>query len=441
MIIQFSFNNYKTFKDRTVLNLIASNYDKDTNEEENIIHIDKYNLRLLKSSVIFGANASGKSKFIDAITFFKSYIQSSSKETQKGEPIAVIPFKLNEASPDRSSDFEMIFILNGIIYRYGFEATRSKIIAEWLYVRSKSKEEELFYRTLQKFEVNEKKLDKALPLIKSELVRDNALLISVLAQFNDALASSIILYFESINCVSGLREMEYKNNSILKVRDNPEKKGQILELLKIADFGIEDIRFEDIASIFPEKDKVKIQELQKLMSDVDSHAFSSVRTTHKVFNDKNEITGSIEFLMNAEESEGTQKYFYLTGLILDALENGTILFVDELDSKLHPNLVCKIVSLFNSNITNPKNAQLIFNTHDTNLLSSGLFRRDQIWFIDKDRYGASKLYSLADFKTSSVRKNESFEDNYIRGKYGATPFLGEFEEITRKILAEDGKAK
>ena len=100
-----------------------------------------------------------------------------------------------------------------------------------------------------------------------------------------------------------------------------------------------------------------------------------------------------------------------------------------MDSKLHPNLVCKIVSLFNSKVNNPKNAQLLFNTHDTNLLSSGLFRKDQVWFTEKNRYGEAKLYSLADFKANEVRSTEAFEENYIRGKYGAIPFLGDFDKL------------
>lgn len=137
----------------------------------------------------------------------------------------------------------------------------------------------------------------------------------------------------------------------------------------------------------------------------------------------------MHFSLKDDESSGTRKFFALIGLILKTIDKGSVLFVDELDSKLHPNLVCKIVSFFNSKKLNPNNAQLIFNTHDTNLLSSGLFRRDQIWFTQKDKYGATKLYSLADFKTDEVRKNEAFEDNYIRGKYGAVPFLGDFEDI------------
>ena len=128
-------------------------------------------------------------------------------------------------------------------------------------------------------------------------------------------------------------------------------------------------------------------------------------------------------------SAGTQKYFALAGPILEALANGTTLIIDELDAKLHPNLVHKIIEIFNSEKSNPNNAQLIFNTHDTNLLSCGVFRRDQIWFVEKNRYGSAQLYSLADFKTDVVRKNDIFEKNYIAGRYGAIPYLGDFDKL------------
>ena len=148
---------------------------------------------------------------------------------------------------------------------------------------------------------------------------------------------------------------------------------------------------------------------------------------------------NVNFSLDDDESSGTRKYFALTGPILDVIENGYTLVIDELDSKLHPNLVCRIVSLFNSKELNTKNAQLIFNTHDTNLLSTGLFRRDQIWFTDKNKYGEAKLYSLADFKSDEVKKNEPFEENYIRGKYGAIPFLGFFENLNNLLTQNENE--
>jgi AAA15 family ATPase/GTPase len=438
MIIQFHFSNYKTFRERALLNMAASNYDKDTNEDDNIITVEKRGLRIVKSTVIYGPNASGKSKFIDAITFFRRFIIESSKGSQEGESINVEPFRLNSESNSNPSDFEMTFMIKNVIYRYGFEVTRRNIIAEWLYFRPAKKEIELFYRTEQSFEFDETRLSKAKPLITEGLVRNNSLLLSVLAQFNDSTAIDILNYFRSINCVSGLEERGYKNSSISKVKDDDLKRKQIVELLRSADLGIQDLRYEDIYELLDDKGKKLMLEFKETVGESDPHLLANIRTKHQVFDKDNRPDGFVEFNMSTEESNGTQKYFYFAGLILDALEQGMVLFVDELDSKLHPNLVCKIVSLFNSKTTNPKNAQLIFNTHDTNLLSSGIFRRDQIWFISKDSFGASKLYSLADFKTDTVRKNESFEENYIRGKYGATPFLNEFEQITEQILTDNG---
>ena len=438
MIIQFNFGNYKTFKDKASLSLLASNYDKDTNEVDNVISLDKRGLRVLKSAVVFGSNASGKSKFIDAITFFKSFIINSSRDTQDGDEIGIKPFLLNSESVNSPSEFEMIFLFKSVIYRYGFEVTRDQVVAEWLYCRPTKKEIELFYRTEQSFEFHKERLSKAAPLIAEGLIRKNSLLLSVLAQFNDVTAIDILNYFRSVNCVSGLEEWDYKNSSIEKVKDDPHKRKQIVELLKSADLGIQDLRYEDLYEKADGKLKAALSKFKESYGDRDPYLLSMIRTTHQIFDNENRPVGVVEFSMLGEESHGTQKYFYFAGLILDTLEEGMVLVVDELDSKLHPNLVCKIVALFNSKITNPNNAQLIFNTHDTNLLSSGLFRRDQIWFISKNSYGASKLYSLAEFKTDTVRKNEPFEENYIRGKYGATPFLNEFEEITKQILNNNG---
>ncbi|AZA88701.1 ATP-binding protein [Chryseobacterium shandongense] len=439
MIIQFNFSNYKTFKDKVTLNMVASNYDKDTNEYDNVINNDKLSLRLLKSSVIYGPNAGGKSKFIDAITFFQQFILKSSKDSQEGEKINVQPFRLNSRSAKDVSEFEMTFIIDKTIYRYGFEVNQEIVTAEWLYYRPAKKEIELFYRTGQSIEFDKKRLDKVSLILDFDILRKNSLMLSVLAQFNSDKAIIILNYFRTMNCISGLVERGYRGSSITKVKEDENKRKQIIDLLRSADLGIEDLRYVNLIETFDNKTQKSIADIQDKVNDIDPHMFASIATKHQVYDDDNNPDGFVEFSMSEEESNGTQKYFYLAGLILDALEQGMILIVDELDSKLHPNLVAKIVSLFNSKITNPKNAQLIFNTHDTNLLSSGIFRRDQIWFISKDRYGASKLYSLADFKTDTVRKKEPFEENYIRGKYGATPFLNEFNYITEQILNNNGK--
>lgn len=443
MLIQFSVRNFRTFKEKATLSLIASNYDKETRETENISDKNIYNLRILKSAVVYGANASGKSKFIEALMFMKNFAIKSSKESQKGEEIDVEPFKLNSESEKQPSEFEVIFLYKNEMFRYGFEVDKNKIVSEWLYHKPKTKEVELFYRDLQKFDTHTRNFPKGATLVREDLIRNNALLLSVAAQFNDATCESIIEWFKNLKTISGLKEEGYQGYTMGKTK-NSKHKERILELLKAADLGILDIKFEmlDVTKLPKEMPKELREMILKQSKEDKAEFFSDILTTHKKFDNTKKLIGNTNFSLDDDESFGTRKFFALTGPVLDAIENGYTLVVDELDSKLHPNLVCKIVSLFNSQKLNPKNAQLIFNTHDTNLLSSGLFRKDQVWFTEKDKYGEAKLYSLADFKSDMVRKNEAFEDNYIRGKYGAVPFLGFFDNLIQKnLLSQDENEK
>ena len=435
MIIQFSTGNFSTFKDRVTLSLVASNYDKETRETENVIFNEKYKLRNLKSAVIYGANASGKSKFIEALMFMKSFAINSSKDSQTGDEIDVDPFRLNTESIKLPSEFEVVFLYDNIQYRYGFEVNKQKVVAEWLYQKPKTKEIELFYRDEQGFDIHPRNFKKGSIAVKEGLVRDNALLLSLAAQLNDEIAINVINWFKSLKTISGLREEGYQGYTMSRTKE-PNTKLRILELLKAADIGIQDIKLEllDIDKLPKDLPKEFRDRIIKESKEENSEIVSDVLTTHKQFDSNKKHINNVNFSMDDDESSGTRKFFALTGPIIDVLENGYILVVDELDSKLHPNLVCKLVSLFNSKELNPKNAQLIFNTHDTNLLGSGLFRRDQIWFTEKDKFGSAKLYSLSDFKTDSVRKNEAFEENYIRGKYGSVPYLGFFESLTFKNL-------
>lgn len=435
MLLQFSIKNFKTFKDKATLSLIASNYDKDTREEDNIVFNDTYRIRLLKSAVIYGANASGKSKLLDAFVFMTYFVINSSKDSQKGETIEVEPFKLSTQTENEPSEFEIIFVHKNILFRYGFEVTSKRIISEWLYYKPKTKEVELFYREGNTFNIHDRNFTKGNAVYKEGLVRDNALLISVAAQFNEIMAINVLEWFKSLKF-----NREFNYNLTMEKTDNPENKIRILELIKVADLGIQDIELQklDIDRLPKSMSKEVKDKIINEVRDKSKILITDIITKHKKYNADLQLVDNINFSLDDHESSGTRKFFTLTGLILDVLENGYTLVVDELDSKLHPNLVCKIVSLFNSQEFNKKNAQLIFNTHDTNLLSSGLFRRDQIWFTNKNKYGEASLYSLADFKSDEVRKTEPFEENYIRGKYGAVPFLGFFDNL-KFLLTENEK--
>lgn len=429
MLWQFTVKNYKTFKDKATLSLIASSYDKKTREAENIYLDEVLNKRILKSAVVYGANASGKSTLVNAIAFMRLFVLRSSKG-QQGDSIEVDPFRLNVATENKPSEFEVIFSFNHVLYRYGYETTQEEIISEWLYYKPKTKEVELFYRDGDQIDFHESLFAKGKMVATQGLVRKNALLVSVAAQFNEEQATAVINWFRNLRVISTLREYYSQRFTINRTKKTDDKQ-KLLTLLKDADFGIQDIEVElmtedTIPSHYPPSLR------NKLIADLKEgniERVNDILLSHRKYGKGNEYVHNVPFSLDKDESSGTQKYFNLLGPILDVLENGQVLVVDELDAQLHPNLLCRIISLFHSTEMNHKNAQLIFNTHDTNLLDSGLFRRDQIWFTDKDKYGAAKLYSLADFSSEEVRKNEAFEKNYIKGKYGAVPYFGSIDTL------------
>jgi AAA15 family ATPase/GTPase len=399
MLLQFSIKNFKSFKTKATLSLIASNYDKDTREDENIYTEEKFGVRLLKSAVIYGANASGKTNMIDALAFMRSFAINSSKGSQEGEKIDVQPFRLSEETESEPCEFEVIFLFNNILFRYGFEVTQQKVVAEWLYYKPKTKEVELFYREDNNFNTHERSFTRGKTVAKEGLVRDNALLISVAAQFNEEIATTVLDWFKRLKILSGLNESGYQE-SIMSRTEESTYKSKILELLKVADLGIQDIELQklDVDNLPKEMPKDVKDAIIRKVNDKKAKVILEVLTTHKKYDSNKKAISNVIFSLD-DESSGIRQFFALAGPILDVIENGYTLVVDELDSKLHPNLGYKVVSLFNSKEFNKKNAQLIFNTHDTNLLSSGVFRRDQVWFTNKDKYGKAKLYSLAGFKS------------------------------------------
>jgi hypothetical protein len=429
MLIRFTVQNFKTFKERVELSMVASNYDK-FRKDENVVELPDSNLKLLKSAVVYGANASGKSKLMEAFIYMRSLALTSSKDTQKGEAIDVDPFRLDTFSEQKPTEFEVTFTYQNEQYRYGFQVTTREVVSEWLYHKPNTKELELFSRDGQAFKIHPKNFSTGKKLQKENFVRENALMLSAAAQWNDVTAGKVLDWFRSLKVISGIEQDAYAGFTISR-SNSPEHKQKHIDFLQSADIDIQDISFEklDIARLPGDLDKNIRESLERRVREAKEDLFSDVLLAHKQYNEKNEHVSNVNFSLNDDESSGTRRVFFLSGPILDAISNGYTLVVDELDSNLHPNLVCKIVNIFNSKELNPNNAQLIFNTHDTNLLDANIFRRDQIWFTEKNRYGEVSLFSLADFKTSHVRKEHNFEKNYISGRYGGVPYLADFNRL------------
>lgn len=427
MLIRFTVRNYKSFREPAEWSLLAS--PDTTREADNVVEVPEFGLRLLRSAVVYGANASGKSKLVQAMMFMRDFVRDSSRETQKGDSIPVEPFRLSTVTEHEPSELEVVFLYEQVLYRYGFTATTTHIVAEWFYYRPKTKEVELFYRDEQGIRLHKFRFSGIIQsLVTGNNVRENALLLSIASQFNNPIAVHALKWFsDKLGNISGLNMG--KENSTAKAKD-PLQKKRMLDLLQQADLAIQDVEVEipNNERIFTYKRYLEALVSKNydisygLGSPLDS--YTSVRTVRYLYNSDNLPTGTVQFSMTADESSGTERFFYLTGLLLDALDEGMVLFADELDSRLHPNLVAQLIALFNSRTLNPNNAQLLFNTHNSNLLDKSTFRRDQIWFIQKDQFGASTLYSLGDF--TGVKKDGQYEDNYLRGKYGAIPILGNF---------------
>lgn len=415
MLIQFSVGNFKSFKNIVTFSLLATS--RKEHEENTFVAKDK--LRLLKNAVIYGANASGKTNLIQAMRFMRFFVLFSTKDVT--DKIKVTRFKLSTETENQPSTFEIIFLHEGIRYRYGFQADREKIHREWLFYVPKRKETRLFLREGNDFTIGTHfKEGKGL----KDKTRQNALFLSVVAQFNGPLSTKVFQWFRKFKVLTALTDTSYLDFTLKKLQD-PEFKNEIMKFTKFADLGIEDVGLEET--------KMKIEDLpeeikSKLKSD-DELIDVSVNAFHKKYDTENKAVGLEKFDFALEESAGTKKFFAISAPILDTLKKGNVLVIDELDSKLHPILIKFLIELYNSRENNPNNAQLVFVSHNTNLFNRTIFRRDQIWLTEKNSYGATDLYSLVEYK---VRNDASFEKDYMAGKYGAIPLIREANSLFKR---------
>jgi len=441
MLIEFSVGNFRSFKDPVTLSMVAAKI-KARNKQLNQNNIfQSKNIQLLKSAALYGANASGKSNLFRAFAFMKHFVLSST-ESNSEDTIDVEPFLLNVATRAQPSYFEAVFVINGIRYRYGFEASEHDIHSEWLF-RTNKREAELFWREHSSIEIKSGfKEGKGL----EHRTRSNVLFLSVVDQWNGEIAKSIITWFKQAGIISGIQDKAYLGFTVDKFVDDLSMRKKIQEYMQQMDLGVSSIAAERLPGIPKElQDAIKRmdeseipQEIREALDDNDQWFTASVKLRHPQFDESGLRVQEIEFDFETQESEGTKKAFALSGPIIHTLAEGLVLFVDELDARLHPLMTKHIIQLFNSTKTNPHNAQLIFATHDTNLLDRNCFRRDQIWFAEKDRFGNSDLYSLVEYKrTNTVRNDASYEADYIAGKYGAIPFIG---NISFLIEDQNGEA-
>ena len=417
ILLRFSLENYRSFTTRKSISFIPASI-KDS-PITNVMNLENH--KYLRTSAIYGANSSGKSNLIKAMGTMKLIVRSSVK-INKGDELPYDPFLLHYKKNNKPTLFEAEFLVDGILYRYGFTYTKDEICDEWL-IRNNSK---LYLRTVEGIGVNEELFPEGKDL--EERTNSNRLFLSVVGQLGGDISNSIVNFFSTgMNVISGLETDDYRVFTQVVLKDQMEGHLEIINFFNKLQLGFSNLKTtehvfdaSEIPADIPRALKNSI--IKKLSGKKSIDVFSS----HGIYDDSGKKVATQDFVFEKMESEGTQKIFDLAGPIFDTINNGAVLIVDELDAKMHPLISQELVSLFNSPIHNPNGAQLIFTTHDTNLLSSRLLRRDQIWFTEKDLQERTDLYNIMQILLpdgTKPRGDGNLERNYIRGRYGAIPYI------------------
>ena len=414
MLVEFRVENFRSLREEQVLSLVASK-DKTHMDTHTVSTGLKAAPSVLRSAAIYGANASGKSNLIKALQYMRGVVAESATVIQPGQTFAVQPFRLDAQSAKEPTAFEVTFIIDGVRYQYGFSMTPQRIVSEHLLVYKAFKPQRWFERY---YDVQTgKDVYEFGPGLKGPknlwegATRPNALFLSMAVQLNSEMLRPVFDWF-----VNGLvifnEQAQLSPQVSIQMLQQAEGRRQICDFLSAADISIADI--EVVTR------KVPGQSVHFDLVDGKTEVRTEEVEEHQLrFSHVTEQGRAVFDLM--DESNGTRNLLFLTGPVLDILRKGLTLVIDELDTSLHTLLVRELVRLFHRPEINTGGAQLIFTTHDASLLDApDLFRRDQIWFVEKDRDQASELVSLSEF---SPRKNEALERGYLMGRYGGIPFL------------------
>lgn len=405
MLIQFSCENFKSVLGKVTLSMLAM---KDTEHKESIIKVDD-KIQVLPLAAIYGANGSGKSNVLNAIGFVK-FLINEANSFQEGDRIPYLPHKLAD---DRPGLFDLQFIAEGIRYAYGFSVTKESVTEEYLYFFPNGRQAKIFERSGEEYSFGYK-FQRELEEIKSSKTKPNRLFLATAGSWSnvDEIKRPFLFLRNQLVINQSVSNENWLHYTIEQISKNNKNKDILLHMLNYFNIPVKDI----VSKI--EKKQISYKDLPPDMPEEMKMLF--VKGSH-VNRDVKLIYPDMTIHLS-EESRGIQKLFEIMGPILDILSNGKCLIFDEIETSLHSLLVLQIIKLFQDPNLNPKRAQFIFSTHDTNLLDLGLLRRDQIWITEKNPTTSSTdLYSIADVK--NVRKDENVEKGYIKGKYGGIPFI------------------
>lgn len=459
MLLRFRCKNFRSIREEQELSLVAINTRSDE-RNDSLLETPVKGLKALRSAALYGANASGKSNLLSAMHVFSRMVSASQR---RWNPTGAIPtwdpFALDESSATEESEFQIDFVIEQKVYNYGFRFNRTIFIEEWLKDITR-REKQIFRRstspktipgnfeqemgrlaTLQSAQVSAEesevsvkypgrnlgdtaKSSKHLAAIKLQ-TRSNSLFLSAAAQNNHEFLAGVFRWI-----VQRFSELSTDAPRTLRFYtaeycSEPARKEKVKELLRFADIGIADVEVAEEEE--PEQAKQFHAAFVRALKEVDPETASNLSeapsfSRHNIKMVHSVAAGKSYPLNFEQESAGTQSYFSMLGPLLDVLRDGTLVLIDELEASLHPLLARHIVRIFNDPKLNPNGAQLIFATHDINLLDLDLMRRDQIWFTEKNDSGATILVPLSEFK---VRTDQNIASAYMHGRFGGIPFLDE----------------
>ncbi len=430
MFIEFSVSNFRSIRSRQTLSMVAGQDTKHL--QQNVIAGKGDEPRLLRSAVIYGPNAAGKSNLLRALETLRALVQSSATGTQEGQRLPVTPYLFSKTSAEQPSEFEIIFIADdGVRYHYCCVVSAARVHKEWLVAYPRGRPQRWYERefvpktnTYDWWFGPNFRAERAERKVWQDFTRANALFISTAIQLNNEQLKPVFTWFTQ-KLVVLMPSTGIDPNPFLSLNLLREDSGQehIMRFMRAADIGIDRLELleEELSPSGPSGPPSPGEIRVHFEVSVPPGAPPPVQKRFRVlaWHKRTDSSEEVSLDMN-EESDGTKKLFEFTGGWLRALEWGATLFVDELDRSLHPHMTRFLVGLFHSR-SNDKNSQLIFTTHDTTLLDTDLLRRDQIWFVEKDEQRSSHFYSLLEY---SPRKDEALERGYLKGRYGAIPFIG-----------------
>lgn len=427
MLIEFRISNYRSIAEEQILSLVPAT--KQREYLEHLINDGKY--QALNTIAMYGANASGKSNLLLSMSLLDKIVHLSARASST-TPLPYDPFLLKAGWADKPTTFEITFIIKGVRYRFGFSYNRTYILTEWLYRKAQGREVSLYEREGDIIEVSSGlKGNKKLIEAAIEATRDNALFLSTCDMLNVKEAKLIFQWFEHFYMIDGLHTEEIRTVNMWEKGQYREEIKAYLARLNLGFLDL-DVQIKDFeANDFPQH--ITAKERQVLLSALQGAKSYAVSTTHRQYDEQGQPTSNqLKWAFEERESAGTKKVFHLSGPVVWALNKGGVLIIDEIEAKMHSNLTREIIQMFLNPATNPKQTQLIFATHDTNLLSQTQLRRDQIYFIEKNSWQATELFSLSDFiylhkNGSKERPDVNKEKRYLEGRYGATPVFEPLE--------------